>query len=76
MCSPSRLRRIVLLATVAAPLLSVGSCSRIAQTSVLNGLFNNLNPLLIDYTRQQLGLPTQSGNTDGVGTSTEKGSGE
>ncbi len=65
------LARFLMLAVLTSPLLATGSCLTIAETSVINGFFNVVTPLLVDQARQSLGLTTQT--TDTTATSPSAG---
>jgi hypothetical protein len=53
----SRVLRYLALASVVCPLLATGPCVTIAEQSVINGFFDAVTPILVDYARQELGLP-------------------
>lgn len=58
--APSTFNRLLALVILTAPLLSLGTCSRIAIESVLDGAFAGLNSALIDEVKDQLGLTMTS----------------
>lgn len=60
----NRLARTAAIAALTFPLLSTGTCLRIAQTSAVNGFFDAVTPYLIEYARSELGL-TNSGTSAG-----------
>jgi hypothetical protein len=45
-----------LLTTLLFPLLSLGPCGELAARSLINGVFDAVNPRLIDSLGDQLGL--------------------
>jgi hypothetical protein len=45
---------------LALPLLATGPCLTTAEQSVINGFFDAVTPLLIDYVANELGVPTQA----------------
>jgi hypothetical protein len=44
-------------------LLATGPCVTIAQQSLINGFFDAVTPILVDYARQELGLPPLTTDT-------------
>ncbi len=64
-------RKLLAWAVIAlsCPLLTTGPCLTIANESVINGFFDAVTPLLIDYARDQLGLaPLDTTGTTGTGS--------
>lgn len=51
------------------PLLAAGSCAVIAQTSVVNGFFNAVTPMLVDHVRADLGLSSATTTSQAKGLS-------